>query len=361
MKGKAPVHHSLLVCLIFEFVVVGHEAFSPNRRKCTESSASNHTRPCESWAQQHRQTTGQQQHPQHYLLPYNCWSTQHDDALSIRLGAQVKGSYSARDNDSLSFFGRVQRAMKYPVRKVGEMLFRPRQEEQQATTFEQSAPKPFELPWLKRTRHETVKDSDDPIGAAEFGQGEDEPSLSRPNVSSSGRTATATVDLTGTWDLVVTDNFKTEYDKYLMMLGQPYLVRSVAVNIVSLTSEETEQKDHGRSLFIRGRNVRGIWERTLITSGPEKGKDPDDFKPIFTSIMTADYEEVQAEAWWEDKGTVHRSWLRGVTKYGGGSFESKRYLEDGGNILVCESIFHPIDKKKEKATITWRFERQKTP
>ena len=32
----------------------------------------------------------------------------------------------------------------------------------------------------------------------------------------------------------------------------------------------------------------------------------------------------------------------GGEKYGGGDFENKRYLTDNGNILVCESTFHPM-------------------
>jgi hypothetical protein len=133
-------------------------------------------------------------------------------------------------------------------------------------------------------------------------------------------------------------------------------VRSVAVSIVGLTTEETVQSEQGRELLIRGRNVRGLWERTLTASGADKGSD--EYTPLKTSIITADAEQVEAEAWWEDNGTVHRSWLRGVTKYGGGEFESKRYLEDDGNVLVCESIFHPTDPSREKAQVIWRFRRQ---
>lgn len=77
------------------------------------------------------------------------------------------------------------------------------------------------------------------------------------------------------------------------------------------------------------------------------------------SIKTADSEDVDAEAWWEERGTKHRSWLRGGKKYGGGDFESLRYLADGsgGDVLVCESIFHPKDASKQKAAVTWRFQR----
>ena len=160
------------------------------------------------------------------------------------------------------------------------------------------------------------------------------------------------VDLSGKWNLIVTDQFKEEYDKYLTLLGQPLLVRSIALSIVGMTSEETEQADE--NLFIRGQNVRGTWERTLKASGTTNDGAAD-FTPNITSIVTADGEQVEAEAWWEEQGTVHRSWLRGVERYGGGAFESKRYLDNDGKVLVCESIFHPNDTTRENAKVTWRF------
>ena len=172
-----------------------------------------------------------------------------------------------------------------------------------------------------------------------------------------GRSATGSVDLSGIYDLIVDTEFKKKYDKYLALLGQPFYVRSVAVNIISFTEEEMEQSDNGRTLFIRGRNVRGVWERTLKASGPQKGREAE-FEPLLTPIKTLDDEEVLAEAWWEENGTVHRSILHNVQRYGGGSFESIRYLEDNGNVFVCESIFHPNDKKKEVPRITWKFQRR---
>lgn len=166
------------------------------------------------------------------------------------------------------------------------------------------------------------------------------------------------VDLTGKWEIktFVTESFKKDYDEYLKMLGQPLIVRSVAVSIVGLTTEETIQSKQGRELVIRGRNVRGIWERTLFSSGADKKTEQ--YTPTLTSMVTADAETVEAEAWWEGNGKVHRSFLRGVKKYGGGSFESLRYLQDNGKVLVCESIFHPDDTSREKAKMTWRFLRQ---
>jgi hypothetical protein len=166
-------------------------------------------------------------------------------------------------------------------------------------------------------------------------------------------------DLSGTWDAgpFVTEEFKREYDTYMTRLGQPALVRAVAANLISFTTEQTVQSDQGRVLYIRGTNARGIWERTLVASGNDL-EDKDSFEPIFSPILTPQNEAVQAEAWWEDQGTVHRSWLRGLKKYGGGSFESKRYLENDGNVYVCESTFHPDDPLREKAFMKWKFLRQ---
>jgi len=165
--------------------------------------------------------------------------------------------------------------------------------------------------------------------------------------------AAPSVDLTGNWKLIVTDDFKKEYDDYLKQLGQPFIVRSVALTLIGVTTEQTEQKEEGRTLFIRGTNARGIWDRTLVTSGADKVNDQ--FTPLHVPVDTADDERVEAEAWWEDDGTVHRSWMRGLSKYGGGDFESKRYLDEGGKVLVCESVFHPKEKDRKDVGITWRF------
>lgn len=174
------------------------------------------------------------------------------------------------------------------------------------------------------------------------------------------------IDLTGKWQLVVTDDFKVDYDAYLKKLGQKLLVREVALAVAGQTTEELVQMDHGRSLLLRSTNLRGTWTRTLVASGMEDNPDEDDqgndqdYEPLIIPITSADAETVQAESWWEKNGTQHVSWMRGVTKYGGGSFESRRYLEDGGDVYVCESAFHPTDPKKAINRITWRFQRQNT-
>jgi hypothetical protein len=165
-------------------------------------------------------------------------------------------------------------------------------------------------------------------------------------------------DLTGKWKILATDDFKSEYDEYLKRLGQPSLVRSVAVSIVDMTSEEIIQSDRGRSVHIKGKNLRGVWNRTLISSGSdfdtEHGENENHTQ---ITMVTADKEMVQAESWWEEDGTVHRSWIRGVKKYGGGDFETKRFLTDDDK-LVCESKFHAYGGgDKDKAAIRWTFER----
>ena len=168
--------------------------------------------------------------------------------------------------------------------------------------------------------------------------------------------ADPSVDLTGRWKILVNENFKKEYDAYLKKLGQPSLVRSIAVSIVDMTTEEVIQSNDGRSLCIKGKNLRGIWDRTLLASGSDFDVDHTDFEEhTKVALVTADNEKVEAESWWENEGSVHSSWLRGVKKYGGGDFESQRYLD--GDLLICDSKFHPRGSDKDKAIIRWTFER----
>ena len=162
-------------------------------------------------------------------------------------------------------------------------------------------------------------------------------------------------DLSGKWYLLDSEEFKTQYDKYLTCLGQPAIVRSVALSLIGFTREEIIQENEGRTLIINGVNPRGIWNRKLISSGAERNNP--NYQPVLTEIYTADSEKVEAEAWWEGNGTVHKSWLRGGMKYGGGNFESSRYLASD-NVLICKSVFHPNDPRREKAQVTWRFQRE---
>lgn len=180
-------------------------------------------------------------------------------------------------------------------------------------------------------------------------------------------TAHANVDLTGNWTLIVDNSFNVQYDEYLRKLGQPMLVRTVALTAIGSTKEETAQTDGGARLFIRGTNARGSWERTLEASEqiiedgelgnggqPKHAVEGHELKPM----TTADGEDVEVAAWWESNGKVHHSWVVGGKKYGGGDFENKRYLTDNGNILVCESTFHPEEEGRDDAKVTWRFLRE---
>ena len=147
------------------------------------------------------------------------------------------------------------------------------------------------------------------------------------------RQATATVDFTGNWTLIVDDAFKSEYDSYLRKLGQPMLVRTLAEAVIGSTKEEVIQNDEGKELYIRGMNVRGSWERTLEASEMDVGNDVVVVEEeeeggsttvhaveghVLKPMITADEEEVEVASWWEDGGKVHRSWVVGGKKYGGG-------------------------------------------
>jgi hypothetical protein len=145
--------------------------------------------------------------------------------------------------------------------------------------------------------------------------------------STQQRQATATVDFTGNWTLIVDDNFKSEYDSYLRKLGQPMLVRTLAEAVIGTTKEEVIQNDEGKELYIRGMNVRGSWERTLEASEMDVGNyvvegGTDTVHAVeghvLKPMITADEEEVEVASWWEDGGKVHRSWVVGGKKYGGG-------------------------------------------
>ena len=188
---------------------------------------------------------------------------------------------------------------------------------------------------------------------------------------------TAAVNLTGNWTLIVDDTFTSQYENYLRKLGQPMLVRTVAQTVIGSTKEETIQSDDGQKLFIRGMNVRGSWERLLEASEQIAEESDDAMSDLSMNLavvqghelkpmVTADGDNVAVASWWENNGTVHHSWVVGVHKYGGGDFENKRYLKDNGNILVCESTFHPREldgeggqgQAREKASVTWRFLRE---
>ena len=193
------------------------------------------------------------------------------------------------------------------------------------------------------------------------------------------------MDLGGTWHLLVDDAFLAEYDAYLRRLGQPALVRAVARTVIGSTREVATQAEGGRVLALRGTNVRGAWERVLEASTRDEAvaageKEEDGAVSAAgaraaagharTPLTTADGERVSTAAWWEDAGRVHVSWVLGGARYGGGDFESRRSLTDGGNLLACESAFHPRTRNRPgreegprgpgpgPARVTWRFLRE---
>jgi hypothetical protein len=140
------------------------------------------------------------------------------------------------------------------------------------------------------------------------------------------RQATATVDFTGNWTLIVDDAFKSQYDSYLRKLGQPLIVRTLALTVIGSTKEEAIQSEGGKQLYIRGMNVRGSWERTLEASETDIGDVIQEGMHaveghVLKPMVTADDEEVEVASWWEDGGRVHRSWVVGGKKYGGGKAE----------------------------------------
>jgi hypothetical protein len=184
--------------------------------------------------------------------------------------------------------------------------------------------------------------------------------------------AASGVDLSGTWKPIVTAQFKDQYSHYLQCCGEPVLKRKFYTTILPLTGERLRQyNDHGASqLELTGTSPVGEWKRTLFASAPVSSNDA----PILTSIRDPDGDVVTVEAWWTDGGTVHESWMRGKPRVLGGSFQSRRYLERTddesgiGDVLVCESRFHPADSSQEEPTQTvtspfkpgfvkWRFQR----
>ncbi|GMH70195.1 hypothetical protein TL16_g05347 [Triparma laevis f. inornata] len=148
----------------------------------------------------------------------------------------------------------------------------------------------------------------------------------------------------GAWKLIASEEFKKQYDAYLNNLGQPKLVRGVALSLVQFTSEVTEHDVESGGLRVTGKNPKGVWDRVLELTGEDASGVP---------VLTADSETVDAISYWE--GETHVSVLKGSKKYGGGDFSSRRSME--GEVYVCESVFIPNDFSQPKAEITWKFER----
>eukprot|EP00518_Triparma_eleuthera_P012805 CAMPEP_0182487502 /NCGR_PEP_ID=MMETSP1319-20130603/47790_1 /TAXON_ID=172717 /ORGANISM="Bolidomonas pacifica, Strain RCC208" /LENGTH=331 /DNA_ID=CAMNT_0024689625 /DNA_START=641 /DNA_END=1633 /DNA_ORIENTATION=- len=148
----------------------------------------------------------------------------------------------------------------------------------------------------------------------------------------------STQTLTGKWKLASTPGFKDAYDKYLSDLGQPSVVRTVALGLVSFTKEETTHDVGSGSLRVVGRNPKGTWDRTLELTG--EGSEG-------VEVPTADSETVMAASHWD--GDVHVSVLKDTKKYGGGDFRSRRYMD--GEEYVCDTVFEK--KGGGTAEIQW--------
>ncbi|KAL3930943.1 MAG: hypothetical protein SGBAC_011538 [Bacillariaceae sp.] len=169
-------------------------------------------------------------------------------------------------------------------------------------------------------------------------------------------TAASHVDLSGTWRPIVTPQFKVEYDQYLQNCSQSFMFRKVVVNGISLQKETIHQLEDGTDLQIIASNPAGNWNRTLVASS---SKDPAN-----VTMQDPDGDTVQVEAWWENDGKVHKSWLRNKPRLLGGAFETARYLsEEDPNILMCDSIFHPApdsppSKGFKYGRVMWQFRRE---
>jgi hypothetical protein len=166
-------------------------------------------------------------------------------------------------------------------------------------------------------------------------------------------------NLSGAWKPIVTAQFKKDYDSYLLNCNQNFVFRQLIVNGMGLQKEYITQKQQGRELDIFATNPAGNWNRTLVTSGADS--DQDVFEPMNVTMRDPDGDMVEVEAWWEEGGTVHKSWLRGKPRVQGGEFETARYLESK-DVLICDSKFHPsptapASKKFRFAHIVWRFQR----
>lgn len=155
----------------------------------------------------------------------------------------------------------------------------------------------------------------------------------------------STTDLSGTWKPKVTNQFKSEYDEYLLNCSQPFMFRKVIVNGIAFQKEIIQQ--HGNDLQITATNPAGNWDRTLVYNETLSIKDPDG-------------DLVTVESAWEDEGKVHRSWLRNKPRVHGGVFDTRRYLDSDVDELVCESQFIPATGSEDRfkfGHVIWRFER----
>ena len=226
---------------------------------------------------------------------------------------------------------------------------------------------------------------DEPAPSTDTAHHVKDDSLSLPESTREDRNAKAAdgIDLSGTWKPIVTAEFKKDYGHYLECCGENGLKRQFYMSVVSLTGERLRQynENDASQLELTGTSPVGEWKRTLIASAPSTRGE----YPILTPVRDPDGDTVTVEAWWTNHGTVHESWMRGKPRVEGGSFQSLRYLEpkendkgsdnngSSGDILVCESHFHPAapanaDKSSTNGRLSrfqpgfvkWRFQRVST-
>lgn len=190
-------------------------------------------------------------------------------------------------------------------------------------------------------------------------------------------TARPGTDLSGTWKPVVTPAFLGQYDAYLQNCGTSYVFRQVCLKFCGTTRETVTQTDGGRMVRLRATSPAGGWDRTLLSSGTDNNTTDDAggaggaYEPVYAKFLDPDGEPVVVEAWWDDQGSVHHSFMRGKASVCGGEFESRRFLETIGDgvdevrELVCESTFHPSKLESEQphddrqrfkpAFVRWRY------
>lgn len=168
------------------------------------------------------------------------------------------------------------------------------------------------------------------------------------------------VDFSGTWAPVIDQLFLQQYSHYLSRIGISLVMRQVCCRFCQTTREHVEQQDGGRCLHFTTTSPAGSWRRSLTSSGTDNNGRKDTFQVVHSEFLDPDRALVQVEAWWQDQGTVHVSWLRNTPRVQGGEFESRRYLQkadDGVVELICESTFHPAagSSKFQPASVRWRY------
>mmetsp|Transcript_12497 Transcript_12497/g.34693 ORF Transcript_12497/g.34693 Transcript_12497/m.34693 type:complete len:338 (-) Transcript_12497:145-1158(-) len=183
------------------------------------------------------------------------------------------------------------------------------------------------------------------------------------------RWAVSSTDLSGHWKPIITPAFLRDYDVYLQHCGEGILFRKALLTAIKFSKEIYDQRDHGTELSITGTTTIGQgrgWERVLVASGAtatNANKNSDEsFEPIYTTFADPDGDMVSVEAWWENDGRNHKSWLRNKPRVQGGEFETTRYLHpDDPDLLICEAAFHPApdcgNKKLKESAVKWTFAR----